>query len=72
MADEADPAVPDYAVPRQWLMDEGYYRADVATADGMRKVAAEIRAEGLRRVELADDALEAMAQAEASALASRN
>jgi len=59
--------VPDYATPRQWLVDEGYYRKDVATAEDMRKVAAEIRAEGLRMVELADGALEAMAQAEAVA-----
>ena len=64
MSDEFDPTIPDYDVAREWLTDNGYYRKDVVTADGMRKAAAEIRAEGERLIELADDTLEVMAEAE--------
>lgn len=64
MSNEQQPSV-DYSKAREWLADEGYYRADLETPEALRRTAQEVLAEGERRVSLARDVLVLLDQAEA-------
>lgn len=58
--EQAAAPVVDYGLARDWLAEEGYYRADLQTAEQLRKTAREVLAEGERRVELGRDVLDWM------------
>lgn len=65
-AQAAAPAV-DYDLARAWLADEGYSRADLKTAEQLRRAAREVLAEGERRAEVGRDVLDWMDGQEAAA-----